>query len=102
MAFLYVAEYKSLAVGDTDDPAQAPREPALAQYRIPIGPLASATPFVSGKGKAVLAMVHASAPCHIRFDGVPADATAMRLAANETRVYGVDLCEGISVVECVE
>lgn len=90
MADIYITEYSHLARDANNWQVAAGAEPALVEQKIS-NPAAS-TQSSALNARTAFVMVHASAAAHIAFGTNPTAAvTGHRLAAGETRFYGVPL-----------
>ena len=88
MADIYITEYAELARDAFNYHVAAGKEPNLAEQKI-ANPAAS-TQSNALNERTAFVMVHASAAAHIAFGANPTAATTgHRLAAGETRFYGV-------------
>lgn len=91
MAVLYVSEYVYLAQaapGPSGYPLAAPAEPSVAEQNVPIG--GSSTQSAAFNAQTTFVMINCDEACSVAFGTNPTAATtAKRLAANETRFFGV-------------
>lgn len=91
MAFLYVTEF-----GKTLQGTNIPMSPEINAGRVAIGTEVKSPKF-SATTRVV--MVHADAICSVKFGVNPvAVATDTRMAANETRLFGVRPGDKVSVI----
>jgi hypothetical protein len=97
MAVLYITECDSLALESYGRPIAAPRMAPIAEQHVAIGGSSAQSATFNPKTRFI--MVHTDAICSIAWGVNPtAVATAQRLAANETRYYGVNPGEKIAVI----
>lgn len=92
MATLYITEYKRTGNESTD----SANEPAVAEQTVAIGgATAASAAFNSGTS---LVRLHTDAICSVKFGTSPiATAASARMAANETRWFGVRPGAGLKV-----
>ena len=103
MAVLYITEFSNGTVapllGDVtlDYPIPAPMTPPVAEQNVPFtGTSVQSDPF---NDATTFIMVNTDAACSLAFGADPtAVVTAQRLAANETRFYGVTPGELVAVI----
>jgi hypothetical protein len=88
---LYITEYSDLAKDRIGYHVAAGLEPAIAEQEIAVGGVSTAS--AAFNEKTAFVMVHAEEACHLKFGAasgsVTAVTTAHRMAAGETRYYGV-------------
>lgn len=97
MAVLYITEYKALAQTVIRQNVAAPGAYAVAEQHLAIG--ASSVASAAFNTATTYIMVHTDAICSLAFGPTPtAVATAHRMAANETRFYGVNPGDKIAVI----
>jgi hypothetical protein len=92
MAFLYISEFANAAIVNTGTlgsvPFPAPEAPPVAEQKIAIA--SSSTPSNAFNSATTLVQLSADAICSVEFGSAPVATTSnSRMAANETRVYGV-------------
>lgn len=89
MATLYIAEFENLVGAMNGGVAQAMKQPVLAEQTLAIG--SASVPSAAFNSRTRLVYLKTDAICSIVFGSTPvAAATNMRLAANESIVFGVD------------
>ncbi len=87
MANVYVTEYAALARDGFNFHIAAGLEPAIAEQKVTFTTTTQSNAF---NEQTRFVMVHVDAICHVAFGDNPTATTgAHRLAANETRFYGV-------------
>src|SRR5262245_27951532 len=101
MAFLYVTEVSQLVYAPNSALVQAPFMPPVAEQRLSITTSSVASVTFSATTRFV--MVHTDAVCCLAWGGVTtstvsAVTTSQRLAANETRFYGVNSGSSLAVI----
>src|SRR5574341_71915 len=101
MAFLYISEYQYLAIDAISGRIAAPKDPPVATQQIAIGVGSAASAAFNARTKFI--EVHTDAVCSIATSANPgatptAVATARRMAAGETRYYGVEPDDKIAVI----
>lgn len=97
MAVLYISEYADLPLfnGQIIPTGQ---EPSVAEQNVAIGVASAQSAAFDGNTKFVL--VHTDAICSIKFGANPtAVATEARMAAGETRFYGVKPGDKVAVIQ---
>lgn len=98
MAFIYVHEYARQPLDRAGQLVPAGEEPALASYQVAIGVGSAQSAAFNAKTKFI--SVHADAICSVKFGANPtAVATEGRMAANETRYFGVQPGDKIAVIQ---
>ena len=104
MATLYVTEFAAGTVAGlvgsvtTEFPVPAPMTPPVAEQHIAIG--AGSLPSAAFNADTAFVMVNCDATCSLAWGAAPvAVATAQRMAANETRFYGVVPGQKVAVIE---
>lgn len=101
MAYLYITEFSRMGVDHGGLQSGAPVMPGLAEHRLEIGALSVSSPPFREQTRIV--MVHVTHACCVAFGAKPeADQKLHRLAANETRFYGVSPNDCIAVIMAEE
>lgn len=97
MATLYITEFKEVGNDVRRNVLQCPQMPAMAEQTVAIGAGALQSDLFQDVTRYV--MIHADVVCHVAFGASPTATTAnQRLAANETRVFGVPTNCRLSVI----
>lgn len=99
MATLYITEFSHIAPTATPGGETAPAPVAAGVAEQSMAITAGSTPSAAFNAKTFFVMIHTDAICSLAFGAAPtAVTTAHRMAANETRFYGVTPGQKVAVI----
>lgn len=97
MATLYITEVKELGVANFGKDIAAPKMPPEAEQTVAIGGASTQSNAFAPTTHFII--VHSDAICSLAFGANPTAAgSAHRLAANETRFYGVNAGDKVAAI----